>query len=193
MFKRTFVLYFCMLQKYSIIRVMHFFLSSPNKVFSLRGLANASNVSRVSAAETIEYLKSNKMIFLSVVGNTHQYKVNLESPLTKQWKILFNLEEIEKSKLVEEIIEKIPNVQSISLYGSLAKGTNDENSDLDLLVILEEKLISKPALGKKLAREPNIIFLTPNEWKGIAQKDKVFYDNVILDSIMLYGRKPVVL
>ena len=182
-----------MLEKYSIIQVMHFFLSSPSKVFSLRGLAKASKVSKVSAAETIDYMKSNGMISVSVIGNTHQYKINLESPLTKQWKILFNLEELARVKLVEEIITKVPNVQSITLYGSLAKGTNDENSDLDLLVIAEEKVASKPALGKKLTQEPNIMFLTMKDWKAISQKDKVFYDNVILDSIMLFGRKPVVL
>jgi len=182
-----------MLEEYSVIKIIQEILSHPLKIYTLRELAKLSNTSKDSVAKAIEFMRSREMISLKVVGPTHQYQVNLENPLTRQWKVLFNLEELTQAKLLQEIQSKIPSVSCVLLYGSLAKGTNEESSDLDLLIITEQKLSTKPSIGKSLKREPNTLLLNMKEWKSLAQKDKVFYDNVIIDSIVLYGRKPVVL
>lgn len=182
-----------MLEEYSTIKVIQEIVSNPTKVYTLRGLAKISGASKGSVAKALEFMQQRKMISLTVVGQTHQYQVILENPLTRQWKALFNLEEINKVKLVEEILVKVSTVRSVLLYGSMAKGTNDKNSDVDLLVIAEQATKSKPSLGKALKREPNVMILNFKEWKALAQKDKVFYDNAIIDSIALHGRKPVIL
>jgi len=182
-----------MLEEYSVIKIIQEILSNPRKVYTLRELAKASKTSKDSVAKTIEFLLSREMITLKVIGPTHQYQTNLENPLARQWKVLFNLEELNQAKLLQEIQSKVPNIQCVLVYGSLAKGTNDENSDLDLLILTEQKLSTKPNIGKSLKIEPNILLINTKEWKSMSEKDKVFYDNVITDSIVLYDRKPVVL
>jgi len=182
-----------MFDEYSSIKILKEILSHPSKVYTLRGLAKASKSSKNAVGKAIEFMTQRNLIERKVVGPTHQYQVDLENPLVKQWKILFNLEELNQAKLMEEILAKVPNVQSVLLYGSLAKGTNDENSDVDLLIIADSKYQTKPSLGKSLKREPNTLLLNIKEWKSLAEKDKVFYDNVIIDSIALYGKKPVIL
>jgi predicted nucleotidyltransferase len=182
-----------MLEEYSIIKIIQELLSHPVKVYTLRELAKSSDSSKDSVAKALDFMLERGMVSLKVVGPTHQYQADLESTLTRQWKVLFNLEELTQAKLVEEIKSKIPTVQSVLVYGSLAKGINDENSDLDLLVIAGQKSAQKPVLGKSLKREINPLLINMKEWKSMAEKDKVFYDNVVLDSIVLFGKKPVVL
>lgn len=182
-----------MLGEYSTIKIIQTLLSNPNEVFTLRSLAKLSGSSKDSASKALNFMKERNMVSFSVIGPTHQYQANLQNPLARQWKILFNINELTESKLIEEILSKIPNVNCALVYGSLAKGTNDNNSDLDLLIIVNQKINEKPQLGKSINREINPLFLDMNEWRQLSKKDKVFYDNVLLDSIVLIGRKPVIL
>ena len=96
-----------MLEEYSTIKVIQEIASNPTKVYTLRGLAKISGASKGSVAKALEFMRKRKMISLAVIGQTHQYKVILENPLTRQWKALFNLEELNQAKLVQEILTKI--------------------------------------------------------------------------------------
>ena len=51
-------------------------------------------------------------------------------------------EVIKKIKLYKEYLIDTFNIKKLYLFGSFAKGTNNENSDIDFLVILDESLIN---------------------------------------------------
>lgn len=51
-------------------------------------------------------------------------------------------EVIKKIKLYKEYLIDTFNIKQLYLFGSFAKGTNNESSDIDFLVILEEDLIN---------------------------------------------------
>ena len=179
-----------MLEEYATIKNIQKILSTPSKTYTLRGLAEHSNTSKNATGKAIKFMLKRKLITKKVIGPTHQYKANLENPLTKQWKILFNLEEINNSGIIEDIL-KNNKAQSIILYGSMAKGTNDEDSDADILIITEKEDEKGSIEGRVLNREVNTFFTTYKKWKMLSKKDKAFYDSVILNSLVLYGRKPV--
>jgi predicted nucleotidyltransferase len=133
------------------------------------------------------------MVEKEVVGRTHQYRANLGSFLSRQWKTVFSLEILHEENIVGKVLGEMENVSSILLYGSVALGTDDEKSDIDILVIADmEKRpsIGVPAVG---GRELSITTYSPMEWRKKARKEKAFYDNAIMNSILLYGEKPVVL
>ncbi|MDO8537383.1 MAG: nucleotidyltransferase domain-containing protein [archaeon] len=182
-----------MLEKYALIKAIQVVLVDSSKSFSVRGLAREASLSPGSAGLSLNFMHKRGIVLLKIVGKTHQYRANLESPLCRQWKILFNLDKIADSKIVEELLKKFPQINSILLYGSFAKGTNDKKSDIDLLVIASKK--SKTDLGfvNKLGKEVNISIISLADWKKKALQDKVFYENVIFDSIVLFGERPVVL
>ena len=88
------------------------------------------------------------------------------------------------------------DIFSIILYGSCALGRDDEDSDIDIIVIADTNINGKKeitALSAGTTREINISVYTPSEWRRKANVDKIFYEKVIIDSISLYGNKPVVL
>ena len=182
-----------MLGQYVTVRAIQEVTSRPNKSYSVRGLASSIGISPAASRTALEYMKKKGIVTFAVVGRTYQYKANLESALCRQWKILFNLDLLEDSRIVKQLAEKISNLQSLLLYGSMARGTNDEKSDVDLLAIAHNPVKVQDLLGKKIGKEVNLMVLSPSEWKRKAAGDKVFYENVIYDSIALYGERPVVL
>jgi predicted nucleotidyltransferase len=186
-----FILY--MLEKYATIKAIQKVASQPNRAFSVRGLAAAAAISPGASRIALEYMKKKGIVSLTTIGRSHQFKANLESPLCRQWKILFNLDLLEDSKIVSALRQRIPSTVSILLFGSFAKGTNDEKSDIDILVVSQKPANIDLGFASKAFREANISIMPMRDWKKKAAVDKVFYENVVFDSIMLFGERPVVL
>ncbi len=182
-----------MLERYALVKAIKTLSSWPNRSFSVRELAKTARLSVGASAQALSYMKKTGIATLAVIGRTHQYRANLESPLCRQWKMLFNTEMIENSGVVAGLRERIPDVQSILLYGSSARGTNDEKSDIDMLVISHKPAKADLGFVRRLGKDANVAILSLADWKRKAEKDRVFYENVIYDSIVLYGERPVVL
>ena len=185
-----------MLEKYALLRSMKEIFTHPLKKYSVRELAKATGLSVFGSKQSLDYLYKKGMLTLEKVGRTYQYRTDVGNFLTRQWKVVFSLEELSKAGIVERILKTDKSILSIVLYGSTATGKDDEKSDIDVLVIADtnsrgKKQIAAQARGTK--REVNISIYTPDEWRKKANADKVFYENVIINSIALYGEKPVVL
>lgn len=78
------------------------------------------------------------------------------------------------------------------LFGSFAKGANDKESDVDILIISLSKDKPTAKLAKHLERDVNLVNFTPAQWSNQTKDNKAFYLDVITDGILLYGTKPVV-
>lgn len=181
------------LDNYILVKVIEKVISNPNKAYSVRSLSRELKISSASSKNALDYMKEKKLVTLKTIGRTYQYKADLNNYLCRHWKILFNLNEIDNSKVVEQFIKEFENIHSILLYGSYAKGTNDSKSDIDFLVIVQKKKKINLNFINTLKKEANVSILTFEEWKDKARNNKIFYENVIYDSIVLHGERPVVL
>ena len=119
-----------------------------------------------------------------------QFSLDNSFLITKHLKILRIVSDIVYSGLLDEIVEKA-SATSVILYGTCANGKYDEKSDVDLLIIANAKKTF--ILENTIKKEVNYQIYTPAQWREKAKKDKVFYDNVVINSIVLHGEKPVVL
>ncbi|MBI5046458.1 nucleotidyltransferase domain-containing protein [Candidatus Micrarchaeota archaeon] len=185
-----------MLENYALIKVLKEILSHPNKKYSVRETAKLTHLSVNASKYSLDYMFSHHLVTLEKIGKTYQYRANLANPVLRQWKILFSVQELQALHLVENLLKTKKRVFSIVLYGSVAIGSDDDQSDVDILVIADVDVTGKKQLLTALTNSPreiNAIIYSPTEWRKKAAIDKVFYENVIINSITLYGEKPVVL
>ncbi len=185
-----------MLEQYALLKVMTEVLENSASSYSVNETARKANVSPSAAKHSLDYLYGRKMISLDKIGQTYQYKANLDNYLTRQWKIVLTLEDLTKAEVVDRVLKTGKSVLAIILYGSCAIGRDDENSDIDIIVIADTDAKGKREIAGRstgTSREINISVYTPSEWRRKAEGDKIFYDKVIVDSIAIYGQKPVVL
>ncbi len=182
-----------MLEKYAVVKAIETVTSEPNRQFSVRGLAKQAGLSPGAAKISLDYMQSAGLVKLQVIGRSHLFKADLESALCRQWKILFNIEQLQKARIVGKLLAELGEVHSILLYGSCGKGTNDEKSDFDLLVIAHKPKRIEQHVFSKLGREANCTVLELRQWQNKVKVDRVFYESIIYDSIPLFGNRPVVL
>jgi predicted nucleotidyltransferase len=111
-----------------------------------------------------------------------------ESAIGKGIKILLN---IRKMPILP--FKKYPFVKSAGLYGSCAKGENNEESDIDLWVkvddVGEEKLASLLSELNKKLEKLKLLFLTDKKIEKLKTEDELFYYSLAFGSITIYGDK----
>ena len=109
-----------------------------------------------------------------------------------------------KNPKLEKIINKIKNfidskflkyeeIESIVLFGSLASGKFNEESDIDICVLFKQntpKIMEDPifnyflSLGKELNRSIQCVFFFPDD---INNWDTIFIENILAEGQLLYG------
>lgn len=98
-----------------------------------------------------------------------------------------------KIKTVINRLVKIYDPHEIYLFGSFAWGNPDENSDLDLLVIVdhtEEKMYRRPIKGIKALRglkiAKDIIVYTVDEFANLAKDETSLFNRIKREGVKLY-------
>ncbi|MBC2693954.1 MAG: nucleotidyltransferase domain-containing protein, partial [Desulfobacteraceae bacterium] len=107
-------------------------------------------------------------------------------------KTAYNLAWLEENNLLEYIEERLPGLSTLVLYGSFAKGENDESSDnIDLLAIAPVKRADLH-LTDYLGKETSLVIFSTSKWKEQAKNNRAFYIDVLTEGIVLFGTRPVV-
>ncbi len=179
-------------QKITQLSVLKLFFDQPHSSYYLRESARILHMDPMTVSRALTLFVDDEILIKTKEKNQILYRANLENPACRYLKISYNLSWLHKKKLVDFLQNTMKTVTSVLLFGSYAKGENDENSDVDILVIsLSEK---KPTaeLARLLKRDVNLISFTPSEWSQQAKTNRAFYLDVILDGVVLFGTKPVV-
>jgi len=174
-------------------KILLFLANHPYKEFYLREIAKNCSTVPSNAKRALDNLHKSSLITKVRRANLTLFKANLNSITLRQIKICYALNNIVESGLVENIKQQL-GATSIVLFGSMAKGEDDENSDIDILAITKNaKRIDLSAYEQKIGKKINLICYSFAEWQKKAREDKPFYENIVLDGIALIGEKPVVL
>ncbi len=102
-------------------------------------------------------------------------------------KLLLNLERIDLSTL------SLGSARGLGLYGSWARGTNRQESDLDVW-IRADRLPPESDLARlqkdlslQADCEVNLLVLTPEKLERLKREDKPFYNSLVMSSVTLIG------
>ncbi len=158
------------------IKIVKLLCENPLDEFYEREIAKEAGVSVGSANRILRELLSIGIVSKREKGRLHFYKINMNEPIVRQMKILFNITEL------GELIKNLkPFSVKIMLFGSAAEGNDTKDSDLDLFLLVEDKEKARTEIAnarKKIERKISPIIMERNEYIKLKTKDKVFYDNI---------------
>jgi len=121
------------------LKVLSFLAKFSDREYHEREIARKTGVSYGSANSVLNELFAAGVLLRRRVGKMMFYSFNLGDPLSKPFKILVSV------SMLRPLIKKLQERASqIVMYGSCARGDDGSASDIDLVVVSEEK---EKALG----------------------------------------------
>ena len=161
-------------------RILELFIEFPTKDFSVRGLARHLKLSHATVLKYINDLE--KLGFIKKKEETlyPTYFANTQNQKYKFYKknyLIFNL----VNSGVVDYIQKETLPSSIILFGSGAKATFTEKSDIDIFVEAKEPKLNVVKYEKKLNRKINLLF--EPKLNNLSKELR----NNIVNGIVLYG------
>ncbi|OQX70982.1 hypothetical protein B6D52_02970 [Candidatus Parcubacteria bacterium 4484_255] len=163
------------------VKLLTLFFTNPGKDFYLREIEKLIKENITSVRRELISLKKIGLFDEYLKGNNKYYKLNKDFPFYSELKnIIFKTTGVKG--VLEQILKKIKNIKLSFIYGSYAKGVENEKSDIELMIIgnpnYTQTLKSLKNIEKKLNRE--IDFIIYNE-KEFAKKLK---DNYFVRTIV---------
>ncbi len=175
---------------YPGLRILVVFFNEPYRDFHLREIAKLADVSPSTAKRFLDFYSENKFLIKSRKANLVLFKANLENLSFRYMKLSYFM--MHAKPLIDFLKNTYPN-SSIVLYGSCARGEDDPESDVDLLIVgRKTERFNLGKFEKKMERKVTILIYTPHEWEEKTKKDKAFYERILVDGIVLQGNLPVV-
>ncbi len=168
------------------------FFEEPHNHFLLRELAKKIQKNPMTIRNHVRLLLKEGYLLLNKKTKPYQtYRANVDSPAYRNLKWFYNLEKIRISGLLE-FLQKRFDYPVVILFGSYAKATDDEKSDLDLCVITPIQTEHPYSKFEKVIKRPiNIRFYTPKQWKELRMQHPDLV-NSICNGIVLSGQIEVV-
>lgn len=143
------------------VKIIRFLLTHQAQM-SEREIASILKVSHMSVNRTMRELADMNFANFTTIGKAHLWRVNRNSYAFKLLSVL--IKEVSQIKdpiedLKETILENLPKtlIKKLVLFGSIAKGLERANSDIDLFVLLEDNQ-GKEELETSIERLSNICF-----------------------------------
>ena len=159
----------------SSLKLLYALASDPMRSFYQREAAGEAHVSVGSANQILRKLVNRGLIDKEKKGKIHLYRFNVENPVSRQLKVLFNIVE------VEELVVMLRDLaRRIILFGSCAEGKDARESDIDLLVLTNDKnTVSKIINTYESKRNLSPIIVNANDFTKLRNEDRPLYDKII--------------
>jgi predicted nucleotidyltransferase len=156
--------------------ILEFFLENPMHEFYEREVVRKTGVSLGSANKILRLLAKLGFLTREEKGRLAIYKLNQKESTVKQFKILVN------TFALKPLTDELKGVSKrVVLFGSCAQGIDTKESDIDLLVITNEKehaskIISR--YNRNSERKVTSITVDMNEYVRLKNEDKPLYENI---------------
>ncbi|MBS3060503.1 MAG: nucleotidyltransferase domain-containing protein [DPANN group archaeon] len=183
------------------------FLPDLKKKFTIRKLSLLTQLSYDAVYRHVHHLINEGAFKEGRVGAYSYIGLNMESNLARNVLERISLnraqgylkKDVVVQKLLGEIVrdleKAIPNeLLSVVLYGSYAKGTETDHSDVDLLIMISNfevrEKVERVCLGveKRYGKDIAPLITTATEFKNMLKSEKpMVAQEILLDAVILYG------
>ena len=187
-------------------QILEVFFKEPFREAHLREIARLSKVSVTNVNNSMRIFLNAGMFHKREISNMVFYKSNLENPELLK---LFEYLEIEKrkefyikNKRIARLLQKYTTdivslsdnmIQSVILFGSVARGEWTRGSDIDILTIVSGKeketdlILNKAKADISALPEISPINTTAKNFKEAIKNQTEFYLEVWRDRVVLYN------
>lgn len=171
-------------------KILRTLATNPGTAYHLRGLAAAAGVESGNAHKALKGLIQAQLVKTVSDARGARYQIDSRSPLAEPLRQLF----LAASQLMTDLKDAAQSLPAdrVLIFGSVAKGTDTPESDIDVLVIGRLSSIEAQAafsqVSRKHGREINVLAVEPEAMaEQIAQGSEFWKDIVNSKVIMLKG------
>jgi len=138
-------------------RVLEVLFKYPEKEFSLSDLAIEARVAKANIGGILDEFQKIGLITLEKLSKIWRIKANQTNWLYARNKIVYNLNSIYQSGLVEFLVDFFKNPKAIILFGSFRKGEDLSTSDVDIAIESDDVKTYEVVSLKQVAEFEKII------------------------------------
>lgn len=115
-------------------KIMEILFRYPEKEFSLSDLAKEAGVAKANIGKILGEIHEAGLIDIEKLSKIWRIKANQTNWLYIRSKIVYNLNFVYNSGLIEFLADYFKNPKAIVLFGSFRKGEDLSNSDIDIAI-----------------------------------------------------------
>ncbi len=167
---------------------------------SVSQLAGESGLSKRGARDVLESLVAQRAVAVLGPARGQLFAAAMEQPLVRALRQLFAVERIKWESLQAELragLAREEHILSAWLYGSVARGTDEPRSDLDLALAVNDSAVdvirevrdTVATLGDNLGVHISPVVLTPQDLAKLGPMD-AWWSDVVRDAKVLKGIAP---
>ena len=138
--------------------IINLFFKNPDKEYYFREIAKNLKKEPSHYQKYLDNLVEDKILLDERRGNMRFFKLNKKHPLYEEIKSIISKTSGLENEL-KELVDKLDNVECAFIFGSIAKGTENNNSDIDLMLIgnIDQDALTTMIsyIESKIAREIN--------------------------------------
>jgi len=154
--------------------ILGFLCDHPNDSFYSSQITQKTGLSIGGVNQALRLLKKNNLLKADKKGRMTFYQVDASSPIIRQFKVFHTILSL------DPLVKKLqPFAEKAVLFGSSAEGTNTEDSDIDLLIVSNQKedvnnMFNKFRSGHKI----QLILKSPQEYISLEKKEPIFFSEI---------------
>lgn len=156
-------------------KIINYLGKHPNKKYTMHELSKELNIPYASFYRTIESIKD--LLIIEEVGKSKIISLDKQNKVVKSHLVISSDEErkdyLKKYPIIRKMYQELNTEDIVALFGSYAKKSQTEKSDIDILIINKDgkKSISFSKYEVLFKIKINPIFVTKKEFK-LMLKDK---------------------
>ncbi|MBU0471752.1 MAG: nucleotidyltransferase domain-containing protein, partial [Nanoarchaeota archaeon] len=181
------------------IRIISLFGSNYLAQFHTREIAKLINKSHVTLLPHLKELEKDKILNVKTVGKNKVYSLNLKNIITKNYLNLFETVEtttfLEQVFLIKQIAKKIFILNlsgTIILFGSYAKKTFKDDSDIDFFYIgqiTDREIQEIKKIGKTYGKTINVKKSELNNFEIGLRKNDPLIKEIIKNHVIIQNQE----
>jgi predicted nucleotidyltransferase len=171
--------------RYQALRCLY---EEPSRAFGTRELATLAGIDPANASRWLRRWSDVGLVKRRMERGVPVFQASRDPGLAALAELL--QQDARTSQLLADEVERLGDkVDAAAIFGSAARGTSDEGSDIDLLLLTELPQLKAQALfkasGRELGRPVNVLAYSQSAWRDAIRKRDAFVLEILNSPMVL--------